>query len=521
MKPSPSNPRGGPSPLAALFVAALVVAPLSLSACWAPAKFAPEDLKIPLPQHFASDVAKPSKKPEESPPWKGQRWWESLATPELDKLIDEGIKGSRSLAATARRIDAARAQAEAAGGTLYPQVTAGLTANRSKQIFVGFPIPGRSGPLSSRSNSYGLSLNLSWELDLWGKLSAQARSAGLDAQRSEELYQGAALSLSGQIAKTWFALLEAREQEDLARKTLETDQQILGFIEGRYRSGKSRFVDVQLAKEREKGSETTLARSRRLVAMTTRQLEYLLGRPAQGTLKGATQLPPLPPTPPAGLPASLLDRRPDLRAARLALLSRKELHKASKASLYPSLSFTASGGTRSNQFKDLIDGDFSVWSLAGNLLQPIFMGGALRAQVRANDALARASLQDFADLVLRALLEVEQALSNEKHLRRELKAGTAWVAAAKASEATTRDRYRSGRATILETLNSKKALFQAQSALVAVHRNLLQNRVDLCLAMGGRLEQPGLFSKSKNQASHAANNVGTNLKSNARKLSQR
>ncbi len=467
-----------------LFLGSLFATPLFLAACWAPARFSEKELEIPLPKNFVSDVAKN----QTSPLWEGQRWWESISSTELNKLIEEGLKGSHSLKAAARRIEAARAQAEASGASLYPQVSAGLSANRSKQIFVGFPIPGRSGPLSSRSNSYGLSLNLSWELDLWGKVSASTRSAVLQAKRSEELYQGAALSLSGQIAKAWFALLGATEQEALAKRTLETDQQILSFIQNRYRSGKNRFVDVQLAREREKNSETTLARSKRLVAVTARQLEYLLGKPPKGVLPKTRKLPPLPPAPPAGMPASLLDRRPDLRAARLELLSRKELHKASKASLYPSLSLTTSGGTRSNQFKDLIDGDFSVWSLAGNLLQPIFMGGSLRAQVRANDALARASLQDFADLVLRALLEVEQSLSNEQHLRREYEAGSSWVAAAKASEFTTRDRYRNGRATILETLNAKKALYQAQSALVTVRRNLLQNRVDLCLAMGGRLE---------------------------------
>jgi NodT family efflux transporter outer membrane factor (OMF) lipoprotein len=493
----------------------LLIGVFFLEACWAPANFAPKDLNIPLPKRFSSDKGKE----KESALWVGQKWWKSMGSPELNRLISEGLKGSRSLAAAAKRIAAAGAQAEAAGGTLYPQVSAGLSANRSKQIFVGFPIPGRSGPLSSRSNSYGLSLNLSWELDLWGKLSAQSRSASLDAKRSEEIFQGAALSLSGQIAKTWFALLEAKEQESLARKTLDADQQILSFVEGRYRSGKSRLVEVQLAKEREKGSETTLARSQRLVAMTTRQLEFLLGRPASGSLLSANQMPELPPTPPAGIPASLLDRRPDLRAARLALLSRMELQKASKASLYPSLSLTASGGTRSNQFKDLIDGDFSVWSLAGNLLQPIFMGGALRAQVRANNALADASLQDFADLVLRALLEVEQALSNEQHLRREYEAGFSWVAAAKESEATTRDRYRSGRATILETLNSKKSLFQAQSTLVAVRRNLLQNRVDLCLSMGGRLDNKKEKTPTPNQPSGAKpRNIPKNK---AAKVSQR
>ncbi|HHI79550.1 MAG TPA: TolC family protein [Planctomycetes bacterium] len=477
MKANP--PLKAPSKLALITV-------FALASCWGKADFDPGELDLSFPERFTSDPPRVSRKAL----WEGQRWWESLRAPELDRLIREGLEGSRSLAAAAQRIAAARAQAEAAGGSLYPQVSAGLSGSRTKQIFVGFPIPGRSGPLSSRTNSYGLSLNLSWELDLWGKLSAQARSATLEAKRSEELYQGAALSLSGQMAKTWFALIEAKEQERIAKGTLETDKQILGFIEGRYRSGKSRLVDVQLAKERAMSSETTLARAKRLVALTTRQLEYLLGRPAQGTLSSATRLPPLPPAPPAGLPASLLDRRPDLRAARLALLSRKELQKASKASLYPSLSLTASAGTRSNQLKDLIDGDFSVWSLAGNILQPIFMGGTLRAQLRANQALAGASLQDFADKVLRALLEVEQALSNEQHLREELKASLAWVSAAKASEATTSDRYRSGRATILETLNAKKALFQAQSALSAVRRNLLQNRVDLCLAMGGRLDPP-------------------------------
>ena len=153
----------------------------------------------------------------------GGNWWERLGDSELPGIVNDALGNNLDLEAASARLRAANGQAKIAGAPMWPQVNAGGSGAKRKQIFVGFPIPGApgGGPSSSTYTSYGVSLDVSWELDLWGRLSAGRAAAVADRQAAQATYAGARLSLAGQTAKAWFALTEAQRQYDLAKATVD------------------------------------------------------------------------------------------------------------------------------------------------------------------------------------------------------------------------------------------------------------------------------------------------------------
>jgi multidrug efflux system outer membrane protein len=418
------------------------------------------------------------------------RWWLSFADPELNSLIEEALVQNRNLRANAEGVRAALAAADIAGADRLPQVGAGLSGQRSKQIFVGLPIPGGSGPVASRSTSYGASLDISWELDLWGKLVARAEAGQADFEASVLEYHAGALSLAAQVAKSWFALRESEAQLALAQRTLETRRDGLEIVRGRYERGIALALDLRLTENLVHTAEAALQLRTRQLDAARRSLELLLGRYPKAAIESKGGIPELPPAPPPGLPAELLDRRPDVRAARTRLLALRYRASEAEAQLYPSLTLTASAGTRSDSLEDLVDGDFSVWSLLGNIVQPIYQGGRLRANLEIAEARVRESAERFANLLLGAFFEVEQTLASEERFLAEIQAYRDAAASARAARELALERYQSGQLDVLTLLDSERNVFTSESFLLQTQRLALQNRVDLHLALGGEISLP-------------------------------
>ena len=413
-------------------------------------------------------------------------WWKSFQDPELDRLIAAALEANRNLAAAAARVEAAAAEARIAGADLLPQVGAALDATRSKRNFVGFPIPGsESSVLSTTSTSYATGINISWEADLWGRLRSgeAAAAAGLAAAEAE--LAAARLSLGGQTAKAWFGLIEAGLQTQLAETTLASRKLTREQIERRYTAGIRGPLDLRLARSSEAAAKALLAQRRRQQDAASRRLDLLLSRYPAGGLAAGPTLPPLPPPAPAGLPSQLVSRRPDLLATERRLAAAGFRVAQARTALYPSLRLTGSAGSLSDEITDLLDSDFSVWSLAGSLLQPLFQGGRLRAGVELGEARYREAAQLYAQSVLRAFSEVESALAAELLLRQQAAALDGAAAEAAAGERLAQDRYRRGVGDYLAVLASQVQALDAASQLLTARRALLDTRVDLHLALGG------------------------------------
>lgn len=432
----------------------------------------------------------------------GPPWWTSFDDPALNDLIGEILASNHDLKAAATRIDAAAAQARIAGADLYPQASASARATRRKQNFIGFPSFGGGGKvLSTRTTIYGASLDTIWEVDLWGRLRAGEAAALADLQATAAEFQAARLSLAGQGAKAWFALSETDQRVDLARRTVESFQRTVDLVRDRFARGLRSSLDLRLALSNLHAAEAGLEQALQTMEALRRQVETLAGRYPQGSLDNRPALPPLPPPVPAGLPADLISRRPDLAAAERRLAASGARLAQARRALYPRLTLTGSFGTQSEKLSDLLDGDFSVWSLIAGLAQPLFQGGRLRAGVDLADARQREALELYAGTALNAYREVETALDAERRLAL-VEHGLA-EASRQAAEARrlAEERYRSGLDDFLTVLEAQRRDIDAERRLIEVRRLRLDTRVDLHLALGGGFTRDTIEIATKDETS--------------------
>ena len=237
---------------------------------------------VELPPAWTAARGAASERPpvaEPPPETRSEPWWRSFGDPHLSRLIGESLAGSFDLAAAAARVEAAQARARIAGADLSPQADLSVSGSRARRNFIGFPIPGAGERVLSTTNtSWGVSLNLSWEVDLWGRIRSGRSAAGrtVDAARAD--LAGAALSLSGQTAKAYFAVLEARQQAALARGTLENRRTNEERVRRRYEAGLTNALDLRLARAERASAESALAARRQALDGLERQLETLLVR---------------------------------------------------------------------------------------------------------------------------------------------------------------------------------------------------------------------------------------------------
>ncbi len=417
-------------------------------------------------------------------------WWADFDDPALDNVVRVAFEQNYDLQAAAARLEQAAADSRIAGAGLQPTVQAGLNGSRRKQNFIGFPIPGSEDRvLSTVFANFGVSLDVAWEADLWGRLGSGARAALADLQTRAADLRGAQLSIAGQTVKTWFAIAEAQQQVQLAAASVASFRTTADQVRERFEQGLRPSLDVRLARSNLANAEALQAQRRQQLDASARQIDVLLGRYAAGTVPAPSTLPETPPVIPGGLPAELVSRRPDLVAAeRRVAAARQRLHVA-RVELYPRLSLTGSTGTATSALADLIDGDFGVWSLVGNLLQPVFQGGRLRAGVDRADARAAEELATYANTALQAFAEVETALAAEAFLaERERHLKTA-VEQSRAAESLATERYRTGLDDYVTVLESQRLALQTEGDLIAARRQRLENRVDLYLALGGGFDR--------------------------------
>lgn len=415
-------------------------------------------------------------------------WGEILAAPELDELVVEALHNSPSIEVVAARLEQAIARSVIAGAERYPQIGASLDGGRRKQNFIGLPFPREDGQVVSvTTTTWGVALNVSWEADLWGRIRAGHRAARADAAAVALDLEAARLSLAAQTAKAWAAVIEASQQVALASETHQNRLATVERIDRRYRSGLAPSVDLRLARTNAAIAEASLAGRRRQLDAAKRQLEILLGRYPAAAIESRDSLPTLPEQIRAGLPADLIARRPDLRATERRMVASRSRVEQAEAALYPQIRLTGSTGSSSDELENLLDGDFSVWSFALGILQPIFQGGRLRANVALHEAIEDEVAATFIEQALRAFAEVELAIVTEGSLADQEDALARAAASASAAQQTVEERYGAGLTDYLLVLESQRQALDAQSRLLEVRRSRFGALIDLCLALGGEL----------------------------------
>jgi NodT family efflux transporter outer membrane factor (OMF) lipoprotein len=408
-------------------------------------------------------------------------WWTLFRDPALDALVREALRNNHDVKEAAARIQSARAVARMAGADLLPTVGLGTSAARART-------PGPLGEPVSQ-NRLNASLTVGWEVDLWGRIRAGQTAAVKEAELTRALYESAKLSIAAHTARAVFAVVEARLQVELAKTTVESYRNTLKAVRDRFHRGVVSPLDVRFATANLAAARAGHQQRREVLERTVRRLEILLGRYPSGAVTGGLELPAVPPPVPAGLPSGLLRRRPDLVAARFRVHAADARVFEARASLLPRLSLTAGGGAASSELADLFKGDALVWNLVGNMVQPLFQGGKLRANVDLQEARTREALEAYASACLDAFREVETALASELILKgREEDIREAAHHASQARRQA-EERYLAGLAGIVQVLEAQRRELESKSRWIAVRREMLDNRVALHLALGGGFTQ--------------------------------
>ncbi len=409
-------------------------------------------------------------------------WVQGLGDDVLADLIKEAWTKNPNLSATSRRVEIAREESIMAGANRLPEAAIGISGSKTKRNLIGFNFPNSSS--SFTSESYGLNLNLSWELDLWGRLRDSRLAAANEWRASLADYHAARLSLAGQIAKSWFSAIEAGLQQALAEETEKTYARNASYVAKRFDRGLATALDHNLAQASLASSQAIVARWKRQADLANRTLQTLLGRYPDGNATIPSKL-PSPDNPPfVSTPVQTLENRPDLLAARLRLDAAGLQVSVARKSLLPALSLSGGPGSRSREFEDLLDNQFRIWNLTGNLAQPIFQGGRLRANVRRSEAALQGLVDNYKAAALQAFREAETALAAETTLQKEEADLLKATQAAKTAAALSWERYQRGLESIFTTLESSRRAFEAESRSLSLQRDRLLNRVDLHLALG-------------------------------------
>lgn len=413
------------------------------------------------------------------------RWWLAFDDSLAVRLVEEALTNNHSLQIAATNVAASRAQARISGAAALPQVSASTSSLRSKRSNIGFPIPRGGAAPSTTSTTWSADVAASWELDLWGRVRSAHSASLADVQAVEADWEGARLSLVAQTLRSYFACVEAQRQVQLAGATVESYRVSNQQVQSRYERGLRPTLDLMLSRASLSSAESSLHQRRLQLDAATRQLEILVGRYPAGSLQSAASMPALRNTVPAGLPAEILGRRPDLAAAERRLAAGDARVREARRALFPRISLTASGGHSSGELADLLNGDFGIWTLVGNITQPLFQGGRLRAGIDLAKANADRAFIAYAQAALRAYAEVESGLAAEGLLAEQEKALTA--ASRESSDARTlaEQRYAKGLTDLLTLLTAQRSSFDADSRLLTVQRQRLDTRINLHLALGG------------------------------------
>lgn len=418
-------------------------------------------LDAPLPARFSDSGATP---------WP-ERWWQPFADPELEALIGRALDASLTLRGAWARLRQVEATARVAGAARRPTLDASAR------------VGGQSVGGGDWSDSRQAGLAAAYEVDLWGRLGALDRAAELDAAATAADLQTAAVTLSAEVAGTWYQLVEQRAQLALIDSQLGTNRDLLGLIETRLRSGLADASDLYRQRQLVEQTRSERIRTATQLALLQNRLAVLLGAaPGMAAFPPQSHLPALPPLPATGLPASLIQRRPDLRSALAQLRAADARAAAAVSARYPRLNLTAAL-TSTDSAGEL----FSHWlgELAAQLALPLFDGGQRRAEADRTRAVVAERLHAYGQAVLEAVREVEDALAGDVGQGRLLASLDAQLKEAEATVARERKRYLQGDSDYLSVLDALRSRQSLERQIVTARREQLAQRIGLARALAG------------------------------------
>lgn len=425
-----------------------------------------------------------------------ERWWLAFDDPALAALVDEALANNLDVASAFARIELARAQVLLAQSYLYPYGNLAVGASRSRISGVGSqPLP-EGSPLIS--NNFSASLELGYELDLWGRYRSGSLAARNELAASRYFRESVRAAVAADVASAYFRLRAADAELRLLEDTLKTREETVQLQRDRFDGGIIGEYDLKQAEAERSAVVADLARARQGIGLLEGALATLAGRSPREVwapvVARADPSRPILSVPelPSGLPSGLMERRPDIRRAE-ALLAASELRiQQARAAYYPSISLTAGYGSESAALADLFTSPASIWRFGASLLQPLFGLKAIEANVQASEAARDQALVGYRQTVQAAFRDVHDALVVHRTAREILLAESARRDQLAAALEVAKLRYDAGRTSFLEVLDAQRQLLAAETLRIAAARDTQLAIVSFAKALGGGWEPAAL-----------------------------
>ncbi len=417
------------------------------------------------------------------------KWFEVFKDDQLQELIRTALVNNYDLGRAVARIQAARANLGITRSDQFPNITTGADVTTLRNSGSGqFVLPGGG----SRDRTFGtVLLNLlSFEVDIWGRLRRANEAARANLLATEEDRKAVMTTIVGDVSASYFNLLELDMELEIARETLATRQESLNLIRSRQQGGVATMLDVRQAEQLVYGAAQTIPDIERLIEQTENQINLLLGRDPGPVARGRSlSEQEQPPSAPPGLPSSLLERRPDIRAAELNLVAATANIGVAKAAYFPQISLTGFLGGQSSQLSNLFSGAGGAWNFAPQVTLPIFNAGRVKSGVRFTEAQRQLASTQYQQAIRTGFREVSDALVEYRKVKEIREQQEALVTTLQDRSRLAYLRYRGGVDTQLNALDADRDLFSAELSLAQTKRNELLALVLLYKALGGGWRQ--------------------------------
>lgn len=420
-------------------------------------------------------------------------WWKSFHDPELESLVTRAVPANLDLKLAAARVEEARASLGLARSDAFPQLNASVAAARERQITQAF-IPNGSGTGGSfhtapyEINVYSGLLDMSWELDLFGRVRRQTEAARGDLAAQQEDRRNVLITLLGDVATNYTQVRGFQLRLEITQKNIATQEDTLKLTRELADAGQATERDVAQAETLLETTQSSIFTLHSGLEASIHRLSVLLGLEPDALSKelaAASPLPVTPPDVPAGLPSDLLTRRPDIRRAEAKLAAATARIGQARAAYFPAFSLTGSGGREATQLHNLTLGAANVFSIGPSISLPLFTGGRVRSNVAVQTARMKQAQAAYESTVLRALEETDNALVNysDEQGRRERLQEV--VRSSQKALDLAQIQYKAGLVDFLTVLDSERTLFNDQDQLAQSQVTSVTNLISLYKALGG------------------------------------
>lgn len=415
------------------------------------------------------------------------KWFEVFKDEQLQQLVRTALEQNYDLRDAVARENEARASLGITRSNQLPQLNASGDLQITRLSRDGqLPLPAAFVPSQNRNWGEATLNLLSFELDIWGRLRRATEASRANLLNADENRKAVITTLVSDVAGSYFNLLQLDYELEISQRTLETRRDSLRLVQERQGGGVATLLDLRQAEELVSSAAQTIPVLQQQIGQTENQISLLLGKNPDGVVRGRKFMEQeMPPEVPAGLPSSLLERRPDILAAEQALIAANANIGVARAAYFPRLSLSGLLGGQSTQLSSLFTGPHSAWSFVPQVTQPIFAGGRLKSNVKLAEAERESATVQYEKTIQTAFTEVSNALIAHQRTRESRLEQEKLVTALQDRKRLAYVRYRGGVDTQLNALDADRDLFQAELSLAQIRLGELLSVVQLYKALGG------------------------------------